>query len=176
MSDERKINPKHKEIRRVFRIVGPITAGLGLLLTAIGIGSFFSAFGSFEAPRYFWCAFIGGPLLVVGLAITMFGFMGAVTRYQAGEVAPVGKDTFNYMAEGTKAGVKTMASAVGAGLAEGMGSDAAASVTCASCGHANDQDAKFCDECGAALSKLCPACKQANDQDAKFCDNCGGKL
>ena len=175
MTEERKINPKHNEIRKVLRIVGPVTAGIGLLLTAIGIGSFISAFGSFATPRYFWCAFIGGPLLVVGLGITMFGFMGAVTRYQAGEVAPVGKDVFDYMAEGTKDGVRTMASAAGAGLAEGM-RGSAKPMKCASCGHANDHDAKFCDECGAALSKPCPSCNEVNDQDAKFCDNCGSKL
>jgi hypothetical protein len=34
------------------------------------------------------------PILFVGTAMCMFGFMGALARYQAGEVAPVGKDAF----------------------------------------------------------------------------------
>jgi membrane protease subunit (stomatin/prohibitin family) len=103
----------------------------------------------------------------------MFGFMGAVARYQAGEIAPVGKDTFNYMAHGTQGGVRTMASAVGAGLAEGAGG---ATLACPACGHPNDEDAKFCDDCGAAVSKACPTCGAANDGHAKFCDGCGNRL
>ena len=118
MHEEQKINPKHREIRQVLRIAGPLAAGLGLLLIAIGFGSFFMSFGGGGPPRFFWCAFLGMPILFVGTAMCMFGFMGAVARYQAGEVAPVGKDTFNYLAEGTEDGVQTVAAAVGAGLAQ----------------------------------------------------------
>ena len=34
MHEEQKINPKHREIRQVLRIAGPLAAGLGLLLIA----------------------------------------------------------------------------------------------------------------------------------------------
>jgi hypothetical protein len=60
------------------------------------------------------------PILFVGIVMCMFGFLGALARYQAGEVAPVGKDTFNHLAEGTKGGVQTVATAVGAGLTQGL--------------------------------------------------------
>lgn len=174
MLEEEKINPKHGAIRQVVRIAGPLTAGVGGLLMAIGFGSFFLSFWGSGPPRFFWCAFLGMPILFVGVAMCMFGFMGALARFQAGEVAPVGKDTFNYLAEGTKGGVKTLATAVGAGFTEGMvGTDK--TTPCPKCGHLNDTDAKFCDECGASISTVCPSCGQVNDHDAKFCCNCGSK-
>jgi hypothetical protein len=172
MSDEERINPGHMQVRRVLRLAGPIVLGLGVVLMMVGLGSFFSSFGSFESPRYFWCCFLGMPLVMVGLVMCQFGFMGAITRYQVGEIAPVGKDTFNYMADGTKDGVQTVASAIGSGLSQGM-SGAATTARCPKCGHSNDTDAKFCDECGSALLKTCPACGESNDGDAKFCDACG---
>ena len=173
MSDEERINPGHTQVRKVLRLVGPVTLGVGVLFMIVGIGSFFSSFGSFGPPRYFWCCFVGMPLIMAGVVMCQFGFMGAITRYQAGEVAPVGKDTFNYLADGTKGGVKTVASAIGAGLSEGMSGEA---VNCPKCGHANDTDAKFCDECGAAMSKSCSSCGKVNDGDAQFCSACGNRF
>jgi hypothetical protein len=98
MSEESKIDPKHSTSRLVLRTVGPIIAGLGLVLTVIKFGSLLSSFGSSELPRYFWCAFVGLPLLGVGAAMSMFAFLGSVSRYVSGEAAPVQKDTFNYLA------------------------------------------------------------------------------
>ena len=70
--------PQHREARSVLRVIGPVIALAGLVLTIIGIGSFFSSFGSFGgSPRYFWCAFLGLPLLAVGSGITKL----AVTQY-----------------------------------------------------------------------------------------------
>ena len=173
MRDEEKINPGHTNVRNVLRIVGPLAVAVGGIFVLVGMGSFFSALGSFEPPRYFWCVFVGMPIVFVGLVMCQFAFMGAIFRYQAGEVAPVGKDTFNYMAHGTQDGVQTVATAIGAGLAEGPGGG---KIACPACGHPNDQDAKFCDDCGAAISKSCPACGAVNDGDAKFCDGCGNRF
>jgi hypothetical protein len=175
MLEEQKINPKHGEIRQTLRIAGPIVAALGALLIATGVGSFFLAFGGGGPPRFFWCTFLGMPILFVGTVMCMFGFMGAIARYQAGEVAPVGKDTFNYLAEGTKDGVQTVATAVAAGLTQGM-AETGKTVRCPKCGHPGDGDAKFCDECGSPLTKVCPSCQRVNDHDAKFCANCGSGL
>ena len=173
MPDEEKLNPGHMHVRKTLRLLGPLVLGIGILFTIIGIGSFFAAFGGMQPPRYFWCCFVGIPLMFVGGVMTQFAFMGAVLRYQAGEVAPVGKDTFNYMAEGTKGGVKTVASAIGSGLSEGM---SGGTMECPNCGHENDEDAKFCDECGTAMAKSCPSCGKSNDGDAKFCDGCGNRF
>jgi hypothetical protein len=151
MSEETKLDPKHSSTRRTLRTLGPVIAGIGLLFTIVGIVNFFMSFGSFEPPRYFWCAFLGMFLLFVGLAICGFAFLGAITRYQAGEVTPVAKDTFNYLAEGTQEGVKTVATAIGEGIAAGMGGSRKADDRCPKCSHPNDADAKFCKNCGAAL-------------------------
>jgi ribosomal protein L40E len=139
--------------------------------------SFFSSFGTFEPPRYFWAAFLGLPLLVIGLGLTRFGYLGAILRYFSGEVAPVAKDTFNHMAHGTAEGVETLAQALSRGLAGG-GRAAShpdeASISCGQCTTLNPASAQFCSRCGAALvSKACPDCGASLAPDARFCGQCG---
>lgn len=196
--DQRRIDPKHSGIRIFLRIVGPALLIVGVLCVVHGFRGVFGAaegFGEgFVSPgmgggegfgRGFGKAgwiFAGFPMVFLGLVMTIWGFAGAAARYAAGEIAPVGKDTFNYLADGTEDGVKTVAGAIGAGLAEGLGSqpdrEAARIVRCHKCNADNDADAKFCSQCGAALSKTrpCPDCAELNDPDAKFCDNCGREL
>jgi len=171
-----RIDPKHEQTRRVLRWVGVSLMVVGGGMTAIGIGSFFAAFGGMEPPRYFWCAFVGIPIAFVGLTLVSYGFMGSIFRYSAGEMAPVGKDAFNYMAENTKDGIKTVASAIGEGLRAGSPTAGGGTqIRCHKCNHANAAESKFCGQCGASLGKTkpCPACHELNDPDAKFCDNCG---
>ena len=87
-----------------------------------------------------------------------------------------GKDTFNYLAEGTQEGVKTMAGAIGQGLREGgLGGGSQTVVRCHKCNALAPAEAKFCGQCGQALGKTkpCPNCRELNDPDARFCDNCG---
>ena len=184
MYNKGEIDPGHRGPRNFFRAVGPVVAVIGLILIVVGIGSFFSKaakFGDpsdeFGPPKYFWCVFVGIPVLFVGLVLSKFGYMGKVARYVAQEIAPVGKDTFNYMAEGTKDGVRTVAGAIGEGLREGMsGESGAPSVRCHKCNALVDEGAKFCSDCGTSLekSKPCGQCGELNDPDAKYCDNCGG--
>lgn len=165
-------DPMHTGIRGALRIIGPAMALAGLIFTIVGFGSFFSAFGSFETPRYFWCAFVGLPLLAIGFGITRFAYLGAVTRYMANEVAPVGKDVVNYIAEGTKGAVRDMAAAVGEGFHAGA---PARLLRCHKCHADNELPANFCKACGAPLGKTksCPGCREMNDPDARFCDRCG---
>lgn len=178
MSEEEKINPGHSGIRGTFRAVGPAVAVIGLLLVIVGLASFFSAFGGGGPPKNFWCAFVGIPLLVLGIAICKFGYMGKIGRYVAGEVAPVLKDTVNYMADGTKDSVKTFAGAIGEGLRGGAAAEAEVKVKCHKCNALLDGESKFCNSCGAAIekTKVCPQCQELNDPDAKFCDTCGYKF
>jgi ribosomal protein L40E len=171
-----RLDPEqYRELRAILKSIGPAIAAIGLLLTIVGMVSFFSAFGGMDPPRYFWCAFLGLPLLAVGAGITQFAYVGTITRYMAGEVAPVGKDVTNYMVGGTKDSIRDMATAVGEGLSATGPGGASLRVRCHKCNAENDVTANFCDNCGAPLakSKKCESCGELNDPDARFCDNCG---
>jgi len=123
MNEDKLQAPQQTATRKTLRRAGLIILALGGVLTLIGIGSFFASFGSFGPPRFFWCAFLGMPLLFVGGAMTMFGFLGAFQRYVAGESAPVAKDVVNYMGENIQPGVKSIAKAVTEGIKEGLSGD-----------------------------------------------------
>ncbi|HUW31359.1 MAG TPA: zinc ribbon domain-containing protein [Planctomycetota bacterium] len=177
---QHKIDPGHEEKRAVLRVFGVLILAAGIIITIIAFADLIVSGSSFKMPHYAWLAFIGIPLMGVGSALCKFGFMGSVARYSAGEMAPVGKDTFNYVADGTKDSLKGVAQAVGSGLAAGMGAagtgqQSAAKVRCHKCNQLNAAAAKFCSQCGAALlkTKACPSCGELNDPDSKFCDNCG---
>ena len=170
-------NERHEQTRDNLRTLGMVLVTVGGILTAIGMISFFTAFNSFGTPDYFWCAFLGLPMLGVGLSLLRAGYTGAISRYVAGEVAPVAKDTINYLGKETGESVAEVAKAIGQGLAgSGVKTDKSAVVVrCHKCNYVNDLGAKFCNNCGGALlkTKPCSQCGELNDPDAKFCDNCG---
>ncbi|MDD8050073.1 MAG: zinc-ribbon domain-containing protein [Verrucomicrobiota bacterium] len=181
MENQPQIDQQHEHKKRVIRKIGMVFVAVGGIFTLIGIGSFFMAFGGGGWPRYFWCAFIGLPMLGFGKILLSMGYMGAIARYTAGEVAPVTSDTFNYMAHNTKDGIRTVATSLGEGLAAGMHGPAqggTAAVRCRKCGADNEESARFCDQCGASLPERvdCQSCGEQNDRDARFCDNCGKPL
>jgi hypothetical protein len=118
MNENKLQSAQHLNIRTALRVGGPVIAGVGLLFMIVGFGSFFASFGSFEPPRFFWCAFVGMPLLFVGIVMCMFGYLGAFQRYVAGESAPVAKDVVNYLGENIQPGVKVVAKAVTEGVIE----------------------------------------------------------
>ena len=91
--------------------------------------------------------FVGVPLMFVGGVMTSYGFMGALLRYQAAEVGPVGKDTINYVASGVKPAIKDVTQAVVEGIHSGMKGQ-----FCTKCGTGNDLDAKFCKSCGNQMA------------------------
>ena len=90
-------------------------------------------------------------------------------------MAPPAKDTFNYMADETKDGIKTVVGAVAEGLRQGSSLGSPPAVRCQSCSTMNSADAKFCIHCGQALikSRMCPNCNELNEPRANFCENCG---
>jgi len=118
MNENRTKSPEHDSVRTFLRIAGPLLLGIGLVFTGIGLGSFFAAFGTFEPPRNFWCAFVGMPLVILGTGMTKFGYLGAIQRYIAGEMTPVARDAFNDLGEGVGPGVKAVARAVSEGVIE----------------------------------------------------------
>ena len=167
-------NSDHKDLRDVFRVVGPILLAIGILLIVITFVAFFSAISSGGRPRFFWCFFLAMPFIAVGGSLTKFGYMGKVARYVAEEVAPVGKDTFNYLADETSQGMEKIAMAIGSGINAGSIAKET-EIQCAKCNRPNAIDANFCKNCGSALqkSKSCLECNELNSFDAKFCDKCG---
>ena len=178
------INPDGRVQRKGLRTVGIILLVLGGGLVLLGFGSFFTAFGSHEMPKLFPCLFIGFPLVAAGIFCLKVGYMGVAARYVAGEIAPVAKDTVNYMSEGTSDSLGKFVATVSRGLAEAAGDgedrpeppgSTKTVVRCTKCNTENDVAAKFCDECGTPLRKTraCGGCGELNDPDARFCDNCG---
>lgn len=150
------VKPSHDRKRKGLRMLGISLMILGGGLAAVGFIDFFRSFDTFGPPRYFWMAFVGLPMFGVGTKIAGFGYLGTITRYGAGEVAPVAKDALRYLRE--------------------EGHTEADLTSCRSCGTRNRPDAKFCDDCGAALGRACASCGTMNDRDSRFCDNCGSKL
>jgi len=120
MNEDQLQSPRQSSVRTFLCVAGPAIAAVGLIFLIVGLGSFFAAFGGDGPPRYFWCAFVGMPLLFVGGVMCQFGYLGAVARYVAGESAPVAKDFVNYMGENTQPGVKAVSKSVAEGIAEGL--------------------------------------------------------
>lgn len=183
MNDERRIDPQHKRIRAVLRVVGPLTLGVGLVFVVVGVTSFFRSFGSFgppgsfAPPRYFWCAFVGFPLMGLGSALTQYGYLGAVGRYIMGEMAPVQKDAFNVVAHGARPGVESLARAIGRGFASAGGSKTNQGPRCPGCDAPRNASARFCGRCGAGFGeKVCPGCGRGNAAEDNFCGQCGERL
>jgi class 3 adenylate cyclase/predicted ATPase len=49
-------------------------------------------------------------------------------------------------------------------------------ILCSSCGTENNEEAKFCHGCGAALGLACPACGARYERGHVFCEECGAQL
>jgi len=174
----RAINPHSNAQRTLLRLVGGVLTVVGGIFALVGFASFFSAFGGTGAPDKFWCVFVGLPMLGFGMMLLKMGFLGTAARYVAGEVAPVATDTLNYVADETHDSVRKVAGAVASGMRDAQRSTATPQVACRQCGHDNDHDARFCDQCGGAMAGpyTCPQCRKVNDTDARFCDGCGTAL
>jgi class 3 adenylate cyclase/tetratricopeptide (TPR) repeat protein len=49
-------------------------------------------------------------------------------------------------------------------------------MVCAACKAENEADARFCEECGAALALACPSCGAPHAPGKRFCKSCGASL
>ena len=133
--------PHQSRTRTVLRLLGLVLL-LGGLYLALTAGEAF--FRSFDDPAVDPGAgsilrFAGGGMLcVLGLGLLSAGFLGAQSRYAAGETMPVVRDSAAYLS-GDR------------GDERGPGS-APTGPYCRGCGTRNDQDARFCDSCGSALA------------------------
>ena len=111
-------SPGQDSIRAALRIAGPVVFLIGLICLIIAMVELFTS--GMEPPRHFWLGFVGLPLMFVGGVLCMYGFMGAVARYAAGEVMPVAADAARYVAEETKGAVETVSKAAAKGVVEGI--------------------------------------------------------
>lgn len=107
--------PAQGSIRTTLRIAGPIVLLVGLACFIVAAVGMFT-----DKLDLFWLAFVGLPLMFVGSVLCMGGFYGAVTRFMAGEAAPVATDAAKYVAEETKGAVETVAKAAAKGVVEGI--------------------------------------------------------
>lgn len=138
-------------VRSALRVGGPLLLVIGAVLTAIAFIDFFGSFGSFRQPTNFWMGFVGLPMVAIGWGMTQAGYLGAASRYVAGEVTPTLRDTIGAL---------------------GLGSD----VACASCGATNEAGAAFCSSCGKATAATCATCGAPNDAGSRFCNRCGAAI
>ena len=136
--------------RNIFRVVGVLALVVALAFLAVGLQDFFASADSFDGPHKFWMIFVG----IFGLAVAGWclqaGFMGAASRYVAGETTPVIKDSASYLTDGE--GFLGIGRTVDDGP-PGRQTSAATGPYCSRCGTRNDADASFCDSCGAALAR-----------------------
>ena len=152
-----QIDPNHQRRQSFMRYVGIGLLISGVILTAVGLISFFTSFGTFGPPRYFWATFLGLPLIAIGSALTLLGNLDNYYRYFAEELTPAGSEVFRNLATESQQAVETVAQAVGRGIAMGIGgapaasSEVAETVDCKQCGSANPRSARFCNQCGVAL-------------------------
>ena len=138
-------------MRTVFRVLGVGLLVIALVFLGLGLQSFFSAFGNDDPdagfPSRFWMAFVGILLLGPAGWCLQAGFLGAASRYVAGETMPAVKDSAAYLTDGE--GVL----GVGRTVDDAAPATSATGPSCSTCGTRNDGDASFCDRCGAALAR-----------------------
>ena len=160
----------HESVKKKLKIIGFSLLAVGFVLTVIGFISFFSSMGSFAPPKFFWCAFLGLPLLGFGAMITSMAFRRELSKYAKDEMMPVVKEAGKEIAPT----VQDLAAAVKRGLEdEGEGDK---SNICPVCGNGNDAADKFCGTCGSSLAEICPKCGYENPSSDKFCGHCGQEL
>jgi hypothetical protein len=90
---------------------------------------------------------VGLVLLVVGPAgwCLQAGFLGAASRYVAGETTPVVKDSAAYLSDGEGF------LGVGRTVDDAARRHEVTGPSCSACGTRNGAAASYCDRCGAAL-------------------------
>src|SRR5574344_626928 len=166
-----------KETRHRLRIWAWATSLSGCLLVSSGFAMIYGL-SPYDTTIWGGLTILGSILAILGcIGILVcpfffyFGYIGAVKRYTAGEMAPVQKDQTNYWLDGTRDETgKTVKEIVTQVKGETLSSK------CPKCGASNDSGALYCDQCGAVLAKRCRNCGEINAVDAKHCRQCGKSL
>lgn len=138
--------------RTAFRVVGIVLLVVALGFLAVGLQDFFASANSFDSPHKFWMVFVGILMLGPAAWCLQAGFLGAASRYVAGETTPVIRDSASYLSDGEGIlGVgRTVDDAVHA--RQVTQETTVTGAYCSKWRTRNDRDARFCDSCGAALA------------------------
>ena len=147
--------------RTAFRVAGVVLLLVAIGFLAVGLQDLFATGSSFDGPHKFWMIFVGILLLGPAGWCLQAGFLGAASRYVAGETTPVLKDSAAYLTDGrgflgvgrTVDDADPAPSAPSAPSAPPATPSSATGPYCSRCGTRNDADASFCDSCGAALAR-----------------------
>ena len=145
--------PRTAGTRTTLRVLGVVLLLAGLVIGGLGLRDFIAEFDSMDGgPGSILRMAAGGFLCVVGLGALSAGTIGAQSRYVAGETMPTLKQSAAYLSDGE--GIMGVGRTVDDGPhgAEGSRGSAVTGPYCRSCGVRNDEDARFCDGCGASLA------------------------
>ena len=136
--------------RIALRVIGVLLLVVGVPTFGWGVYTVFTYEGYDGPPGMAILAFIGGlPVIGFGLMALNVGTLGAQSRYVAGEMMPTVKQSAAYLSDGE--GIMGVGRTVDDG-SPGTSGAAATGPFCRSCGVRNDEDARFCDGCGASLA------------------------
>ncbi|WP_448547663.1 zinc-ribbon domain-containing protein [Thalassotalea fusca] len=116
-------------MRDFLRFFGPLCVVVGGVFAIIGFVSFFRAFGNHGTAEYFWCAFVGLPLVGVGVKMCKIGYLKPIADYVVNETG----------------GALSKASSI-------IKNANTTNSFCTSCGNENSQSSKFCSSCGAKVT------------------------
>lgn len=180
--NHQKLKGKLKKAGKILLGIGAVVAIIGIVLLIVGFVSF-SSFSSNSGTEMVMFG-VGGFLLVIGFAMLGFGIYATffahareIGSYTASSVAPVLKETTDYIAPSITNAVGGMAESISEGIASGKAKGKAEAIICQDCGEKNEVGSKFCSNCGKSLdtAKYCANCGKKIENDDKFCPHCGQK-
>jgi len=168
MSDEKQTDPNVKTRSRL-KTIGIILLVIGIPMAVIGgilLGIWFMNIfgGSFGETMIYMT--LGFGFLAGGMFITMFGAISLIiahrreiTRFMVEETGMALEQTSDRALDGYGRVISKGSEALASGLSKGGGiqvnvqSDEkeVIKIKCRECGTLNDEDAKFCDECGTSF-------------------------
>ena len=178
MNEEEK--KRHENIKKKLKIIGTILLVIGIVCEIAGmLDIFLVANSQGRMPSLFFLAFLGAPLIMVGIVMLIFACRREILSYTKNEVVPVVNDA----AQELTPAIKSVMNAVKDGLKtedgaiEDTRTTAVPSGTvCPACGAVNQPKNKFCDKGGVKLFKICPSCGAKQEGVDAFCGECGAKL
>lgn len=178
--NHQKIKGKLKTAGKILLSVGIVISITGIILLILG----FANFGDFSSNNDMVMFIVGGFLFAIGFAMlgigiyaTFFAHAREIGSYTASSVAPVLKETTEYIAPAVNKSVGNLAESISEGIASGKAKGKDEAITCKKCGEKNEKGSKFCSKCGKSIEteKVCSNCGKKIENNDNFCPHCGQK-